>query len=409
MLHGQAYDGASNMAGVYNGWQAIVQETQPIALYVHCRAHCANLIAEKTSTSVVIVRDAINVTQELGAVFSSSLTVRSIFARSTSENDTIMKIKPLCPIRWLVRVNALRALETQYTEVLDTLQEIAGSTSTVSTKASGLHSQLSKASTLLGLQMAVAVLHPIEMLNRRLQSKTETVSGMMECVQLVATELSLLRSDTKFDELLTKCNLDAAQYGLKPLTVPRFRRPPARFTGTSEAYSAASVHDHYKPQFFQLIDTAISGLEQRFTGSVSLQTYRKLEGMLLTGEIDEVQLQAYTELDGNDFALQLAMFRRKHVINNVLDAADVLRNMSTDMRSMFSEVEKFVRLLMVCPCSSATTERSFSALRRLKTWLRSTMSQIRLNSVAASHCHQELLHTVDINALMKEYAGRSDV
>jgi hypothetical protein len=232
MLRGQAYDGASNMAGLYNGCQAIVQETQPLALYVHCGAHCANLIAEKTSTSVVIVRDAINVTQELGAVFSSSLTVRSTFARIISENDTIMKIKPLCPTRWLVRVNVLRALETQYTEVLDTLQEIAGSTSTVSTKASSLHSQLSKASTLLGLQMAVAVLHPIEMLNRRLQSKTETVSGMMECVQLVATELSLLRSDTKFDELLTKCNLDAAQYGLKPLTVPRFRRPPARFTGT---------------------------------------------------------------------------------------------------------------------------------------------------------------------------------
>ena len=113
--------------------------------------------------------------------------------------------------------------------------------------------------------------------------------------------------------------------------------------------------------FFQLIDTAISGLEQRFTGSVSLQTYMKLEGMLLTGEIDEVQLQAYTELDGNDFAMQLAMFRRRHVINNVLDAASVLRNMSTDMRSMFSEVEKFVRLLLVCPCSSATAERSFSA------------------------------------------------
>ena len=37
------------------------------------------------------------------------------------------------------------------------------------------------------------------------------------------------------------------------------------------------------------------------------------------------------------------------------------------------------------------------------------MSQSRLNSVAVSHCHQELLDTVDINALMKEFAGRSDV
>ena len=67
----------------------------------------------------------------------------------------------------------------------------------MSTKASGLHSQLSKSATLLGLQVAVTVLGPLEILNRRLQSKTETVAGMMECVQVVADELSLLRCDNK--------------------------------------------------------------------------------------------------------------------------------------------------------------------------------------------------------------------
>lgn len=107
---------------------------------------------------------------------------------------------------------------------------------------------------------------------------------------------------------------------------------------------------------------------------------------MLTGQVDEAQLQAYSEIDGTDFALQLAMFRRRHAIHTVSDAAEILRNMSTDMRQMFSEVEKLVRLLMVCPCSSASAERSFSALRRLKTWLRSTMSQSRLNSVEQCRC-----------------------
>lgn len=102
----------------------------------------------------------------------------------------------------------------------------------MSTKASGLHSQLSKSATLLGLQVAVTVLGPLEILNRRLQSKTETVAGMMECVQVVADELSLLRCDNKFEEVLERCNLDASRLGLEPLTVPRIRKPPARFTGT---------------------------------------------------------------------------------------------------------------------------------------------------------------------------------
>ena len=37
-----------------------------------------------------------------------------------------------------------------------------------------------------------------------------------------------------------------------------------------------------------------------------------------------------------------------------------------------------MRLLLVVPASSAEAERSFSALRRLKTWLRSSMLQTRL-------------------------------
>ena len=148
--------------------------------------------------------------------------------------------------------------------------------------------------------------------------------------------------------------------------MPRVHKPPGRFTGTAETHSAVNVSDHYRPQYFELIDTATSELAKRFTDSVGLQTYSKLEGILINGKVNEALLQPYIEIDGTDLALQLAMFRRRNVINNVSSAADILRNMSTDMRSMFSEVEKLVRLLMVCPCSSAAAERSFSALRRLK-------------------------------------------
>jgi hAT family C-terminal dimerisation region len=49
--------------------------------------------------------------------------------------------------------------------------------------------------------------------------------------------------------------------------------------------------------------------------------------------------------------------------------------MATQLRSEYEKVEKLVRLLLVAPASSAEAERSFSALRRLKTWLRSTMTQ----------------------------------
>jgi hypothetical protein len=52
-------------------------------------------------------------------------------------------------------------------------------------------------------------------------------------------------------------------------------------------------------------------------------------------------------------------------------------------------------------------ERSFSALRRLKTWLRSTMSQTRLNAVAVIHVHQNICDTIDIEVLVDNFIKRN--
>jgi len=54
--------------------------------------------------------------------------------------------------------------------------------------------------------------------------------------------------------------------------------------------------------------------------------------MLLTEQIDEAYLQVSSEIDATDFALQLTAFRRRHAISTISDAAEILRNMSIDMR-----------------------------------------------------------------------------
>jgi len=56
---------------------------------------------------------------------------------------------------------------------------------------------------------------------------------------------------------------------------------------------------------------------------------------------------------------------------------------------LLGEVERLITLLLVVPVSSATAERSFSALRRLKTFLRATISQHRLNHLAVLHVHKD--------------------
>ena len=54
------------------------------------------------------------------------------------------------------------------------------------------------------------------------------------------------------------------------------------------------------------------------------------------------------------------------------------------MRAIYSEIVTIVRILLVIPVTNATSER-FSAPRRVKTCLRSTMTQTRLNSIMSLH------------------------
>ena len=86
----------------------------------------------------------------------------------------------------------------------------------------------------------------------------------------------------------------------------------------------------------------------------------------------------------------------------------ILKGMAPELRGEYNEVEKLVRLLLVAPASSAEAERSFSALRWLKTWLRSMMTQLRLISLAVRHVHQELLDLVDVDALMNEFVAKNE-
>jgi hypothetical protein len=80
MLRVQTHDGASNMSGEHRGCQAIICQEQPLALYVHCGAHCINLVSAAVSDSCPSVRNALQVLNDLGALFSQSIVARSTFS-----------------------------------------------------------------------------------------------------------------------------------------------------------------------------------------------------------------------------------------------------------------------------------------------------------------------------------------
>jgi hypothetical protein len=419
-LRAQTYDGAANMSGKYNGCQAIINKEQPLALFFHCSAHCANLVAQHTAATNQFVSSPLQLVQDLGTLYNRSGKFKRLFSASGVSLKTDLidnqgikpgRIKPLCPTRWLTRVSAVSSVLNQYAVVLASLESHSTEvTDEAAAKARGLLNQFQQGTTALGLKVSVQIFSRLEQLNKSLQSASATISGMIAAAESVVLELRCLRTDDQFNSIFRQVAEMIAAHDLDPIVVPRVRRPPQRYCGQGAVHVATTPEEHYRAAYYAVIDDAIMQLTQRFNKeSTGLQSYLQLETMLLTGKVSVEVCERYPELNSTSLASQLSMFSDQNKYVTLQQAQEIMQNMIPEIRCLFPQVERFIRLMLLCPATSCSAERSFSALRRLKTWLRSTMTQPRLNSVAVCHVHQDIIDSLDITKLAEEFASRSDI
>ena len=70
--------------------------------------------------------------------------------------------------------------------------------------------------------------------------------------------------------------------------------------------------------------------------------------------------------------------------------------------NFFPNIKALITILCILPVTSCTAERSFSELKRIKTALRSTMSNERLSNLALLHLHQDI--PIDIDEVIDEFS-----
>ena len=81
--------------------------------------------------------------------------------------------------------------------------------------------------------------------------------------------------------------------------------------------------------------------------------------------------------------------------------------LSPGQLSLISQVKCLMQLILVMPATNASSERSFSALQRVKTYLRTTMTQERLNYLMIIHVHKERTDALDMKTLLNEFVDKS--
>ena len=94
-------------------------------------------------------------------------------------------------------------------------------------------------------------------------------------------------------------------------------------------------------------------------------------------------------------------------VTNLRTLCEIMNDVSSS-KSMFREVFYLIRILLTIFVTKATAKRTFSCLRRLKTSLRSTMSQPRLNHVILLHIHKDKTDNLDMVHVAKELISVTD-
>ena len=73
--------------------------------------------------------------------------------------------------------------------------------------------------------------------------------------------------------------------------------------------------------------------------------------------------------------------------------------------SMFSKIEKLDRMYLTMPLTTATGERSFSALTRIKTYFRSSMTQQHLNNAMFLSIHKVDTDALDLKRIAQQFVN----
>ena len=123
------------------------------------------------------------------------------------------------------------------------------------------------------------------------------------------------------------------------------------------------------------------------------------------------ELNTVTEFYGEDFSRHtleghLEMLRSNYNGERSLtDIVKYCRSLTPAQRLLMAEAAKLVRLLMTVPATNAQSERMFSALRRIKTYLRATMKQDRLNHLMVMSVHKDKVDSLQWKTIASEFVN----
>ncbi|XP_025409061.1 uncharacterized protein LOC112682620 [Sipha flava] len=156
-------------------------------------------------------------------------------------------------------------------------------------------------------------------------------------------------------------------------------------TTTTAAESFNSTETNCVNGYFKILDCIVVNLKKMFS-TESLQMAEAIDNFIkLDFKKSELFINHYKDLlDVKSISVQSEM----HVVKNYLHLSNGKSSINLEAltsvlsKNIYPNMSKLIQVALTFPISSSTCERNFSAMRRIKTWLRSSMVQNRLKNLA---------------------------
>lgn len=422
----QCYDGASVMSGASSGVQARFRSdgcngpASPHAYYTHCFNHRLNLALCDAIRNANGMNDTLNILNEV-YIFVSSSVVHSHFkneqkamvAEGKQDGSGQFEIQRRADTRWTSSYgcvhNSLKALAA----IMNTVDFFACSSDrTRSTNAKALQLQIDT-QCIVRLCILEKVLSITRHLSDTLQKEDIDYGDavdLVESTKLALNQLVLDTEDTNSEwKQIWARSKTLCQIADVPEPLVRRRR---QVRADANENSCLGTEDEYKKHVLRPItDSMISELNNRFGESTSAM-YLGVAALTPKSKyfLANKELVAFGELYNikkDDICSELTVLKRM-TERNPLEASTLTAFLGwlDSFRGPFFSIHQLTMIATTLPCSSAGCERSFSCLRRVKNYLRSTMLTDRLGDLCVISCNADRASKIDLNEIVEKFAEK---
>ena len=408
-MRGQCYDGAGNMAGKNVGAATLITKQHKLALYLHCTSHCLKL-AVVNGLDNMHVRNMMDVVRRAGKFFDSHPKRQLALEKAIDKTEPEAKRKKLgdlCRTRWVQRLDALQTFQKMHLSVVTCMESICeegpGKWSTDSLRdVSGLLLAITASEFISALVVTNKCLGYLRALTSSLQAEAKDVVQAVGDIDVVLTSLREGRNtiDQQHDAWFQEIELMCRSVDVVPSIPRRCGRQLHR-----NNIPADDPRTYYRRCIsVPLVDHLLAELETRFSPHhrVALLGLCLIPSALVTLPDPDVKihLAKLVDLYEEDLAFpesvshQMVSWKIKWQQQMEQHGKACLPTSPSQALPHATSLYPDIRVLLLVSCTlpvtSCSSERSFSTLKRIKTYLRSTCGNERLTSLALMHIHRDV-------------------